>query len=403
MLKDLTLALKNPDGEFINVVSSNEDFPTQVIPTIENKNIEDKIKEKDKENKKQNFFQKHKIFTVILILVILFAVSLGGTSLVFKLTRNKDIQIPNLVGLTEEQIKTKLEGTKLTYEIIEKKYDKEIAEGVIISQNPEYKNDYMIKENTKIELIVSQGQKTTNVPKVTGMKEDEAKKALEEAELEVEIEDEFNKKVEEGYVINQDIAAETQLPAGSKIKITVSKGTETTIVPNVVGKPKDEAIKELTNAGLTVSTTLTEEDTTKEDGTVLKLGIDAGTSVEKGSTLTITVNQIQKIINATATINLKSILDYKPTYTNTTTNTENGTSNTTTNTTVEVPPKTVKVKLVVGNDTVYEENHKENETNIKVNNISGIGTIQVKLYVDGNLKSGTKQVNLNKETNIVFE
>lgn len=403
MLKDLTLAIKNPDGDFINVVSADEDFPTQVIPTIDNEDIEEKIKEKDKQNKKENFFQKHKAFTVILILVILFAVSLGGTSLFFKLTRNKDVQVPNLVGLTKDEINAKIEGTKLTVEIIEEKYDAEIAKDVIISQNPEYKTDYKIKENTKIEIVVSKGQKTTKVPKVTAMKEEDAKKLLEEAELDYEIEDEYNKKIEEGYVISQEIAPDTELPAGSKVKIKVSKGMEMTIVPNVVGKPKDDAIKELTEAGLTVSTTLTEEDTTKEDGTVLKLGIDAGTSVEKGSTLTITVNQIQKIINATATINLKSVLGYTPTYTNsgTNSNTQNNTGST--NTMVEVPPKTVKVKLVVGNDTVYEENHKENETNIKINNISGIGTIQVKLYVDGNLKGGTKQVNLNKETNIVFE
>jgi len=42
---------------------------------------------------------------IIFILIILFVLSLGGTSLVFNLTRNKDIQIPNLVGLTEEQVK----------------------------------------------------------------------------------------------------------------------------------------------------------------------------------------------------------------------------------------------------------------------------------------------------------
>jgi len=106
MLKDLTLALKNPDGDFVSVAIGDGDFPTQLIPTLNNKNIEEKIKDKDKKNrKKQNFFKKHKAFTIIFILIILFVLSLGGTSLVFNLTRNKDIQIPNLVGLTEEQVK----------------------------------------------------------------------------------------------------------------------------------------------------------------------------------------------------------------------------------------------------------------------------------------------------------
>lgn len=114
MLKDLTLALKNPDGDFVSVAIGDGDFPTQVIPTLNNKNIEDKIKDKDKKKgKKDNFFRKHKAFTIVLILIILFALSLGGTSLVFNLTRNKDIQIPNLVGLTEDEVKEKIKRNEV--------------------------------------------------------------------------------------------------------------------------------------------------------------------------------------------------------------------------------------------------------------------------------------------------
>ncbi|MDE5831340.1 MAG: protein kinase [Clostridia bacterium] len=109
MLKDLTLALKNPDGNFVAVSMSDGEFQTQVIPTLDNKGMEEKIKEEDrKKGKKQNFFKKHKSFTAILVLILLFALSLGGTSLVFNLTRNKDIQVPNLVGLSLNEAKEKL-------------------------------------------------------------------------------------------------------------------------------------------------------------------------------------------------------------------------------------------------------------------------------------------------------
>lgn len=114
MLKDLTLALKNPDGEFVKSVTE-DDFPTQVIPTLENKNIEEKIKEQDskKDKKKEGFFKKHKAFTVIFILIILFAVSLGGTSLVFNLTKNKDVQIPNLVRTNNRRSKKRVRRNKI--------------------------------------------------------------------------------------------------------------------------------------------------------------------------------------------------------------------------------------------------------------------------------------------------
>ena len=114
MLKDLTLALKNPDGEFVKV-GTEDDFPTQVIPTLENKNIEEKIKEKDSKQgkKKDSFFKKHKAFTVIIILIILFAVSLGGTSLVFNLTKNKDVQVPNLVRTNNRRSKKRVRRNQI--------------------------------------------------------------------------------------------------------------------------------------------------------------------------------------------------------------------------------------------------------------------------------------------------
>lgn len=402
MIKDLTLALKNPDGNFVNISATDEDFPTQAVPILDKKNIEEKIKEQDKKNKKKSsFFKKHKVLMIIIILIILFGLSFGGITLLFKATKNKDVQIPNLVGLTEQQVKEQLNGTKLTYKIIEEKYDVEVNAGQIISQKPEFRSDYTIKENSNIDLVISLGQKIVKVPKVTGMKEDEARTALEEQDLEYTIEEEFNKKVEEGYVISQDIDANTEVPAGKSIKIVVSKGIEQTDVPYVVGRTKDEAIKMLEEAGLTISATPTKQDTTKADGTVLEQSIEAGTRVEKGATnITITVNQIEQLVNATCTINLKSVLNYEEPSTNTNTS-NNIYTNTNDNTQLSNGPKNVKLKLVVGNDTVYEKNHKENETNIKVN-FQGIGTVTVKLYVDDILE-GQKQVNLSEQTAIIFE
>lgn len=238
------------------------------------------------------------------------------------------------------------------------------------------------------------------VPKVTGLEETAAKEALEAEDLEVKIEEEYNKKVEKGYVIGQDVEANTEVAAGTIVTIKVSQGVEETTVPNVLGKSKDDGTKELTDAGLTISAVLTEEDKTKNDGTILKQSLNPGDTVEKGSSMTITVNQIQQLVNGTAIINLKSIQNYTPQYT--TKPSGNTVGNQAGDTTqVEVPPKSVQVKVVVGNDTVYTKAHKENETNIKVP-FTGIGTIEVKLYVDDILK-GTKQVNLSSTQTVTFE
>ena len=80
MLKDLSKALKNPDGDFVG--NTMKDYPTQVISTIYTKPMEEKIKEKDKkmkEEKKKNkviaFLGNHKIASTIVGLIILFVLT----------------------------------------------------------------------------------------------------------------------------------------------------------------------------------------------------------------------------------------------------------------------------------------------------------------------------------------
>lgn len=398
MLKDLTLALKNPDGRFVTSEIPTDDFPTQVIPTLEQKSMEEKINEKDKQNgkKKKGFYQKHKGLVITLIVILLFALSLGGTILTFNLTKSKDAQVPNLVGKSVEDVEKTLKDTKFKYEVLEEKYDVTIDKGLVISQTPEFKADYKIKEDTKIGIIVSLGQKLTIVPKVTGKTEEEAREELEQKDLEVVVVEEFDKKVEKGIVIKQDVEPEKEVAAGITVTITVSKGIEESTVPNVTGKPKAEAITELEAAGLTVATVLTTEDKTKEDGTVVKQSIEGGTNVEKGSTITITVNQIQQAVSGTVKVNLKSILGYTPKYEDKVNHTTNTIDK------VTVAPQSVEVKIVVDGETVYKKLHKEDETNISAP-ISGIGTVTVKVFVDDVLGNRTKTVNLNNEKEIVFE
>lgn len=328
--------------------------------------------------------------------------------LAFDMTRAKDIQVPNLVGKDEQAVKEALKDTKLEYEIKESKYSTEVDTGLVISQNPEYKNNYRIKENTKIELIMSLGQKMTKVPKVEGMTEEEAREKLKEEDLEVVVVEEFNNKIAKGVVIKQDVDPETEVGAGSTVNITVSKGIDEAEVPYIIGKTKADAISEIEKAGLKVGQIITEQDKDKDDGTVIKQSQEAGTKLEKGSSINITVNQIDQLINGTVKINLKSLLKYEVQYTNeivqskpTVSEVNNVTSKPSETKKVPIPAKSVEVKVVVDDDTVYSKSHKEDETNITVP-ITGYGTVNIKVYVD-DVRKAEKQLNLKSSTNLVIE
>ncbi len=397
MLKDLSMALKHPDGDFVSMNTIQHDFPTQTMQTVYDKSIQDRIKEKDenirrnkkKENKFVSFVKQHKALSIILGIILLFMLSLGGTYIALTAGKVADVQIPDVVGKTSDEAKSIIEENNLKFEIKSEEYDEEIEAGKIISQDPAFKPNYSIKEKSTISVVVSKGQKIVTVPKVTGKEIQEAEDELTELGLKVEIQEEESKKVEEGYVIKQDLAANTEVNAGSTIILTVSKGVEMVVVPNLIGKTQAEAQAEIENAGLTLNSVVNNEDTTKTDGVVLKQNLDIGSSVEKGTGITITVNKIEALIDGTVTVNLKSLIKYT------------GPEENTNNTTVQ-EPQTVKLQITVDDDSIYtNESERKDATNVKAS-FSGKGTVTIRVKVNGDIRA-TKTLNLKESTSITIE
>lgn len=389
MLRDLNLALKHPDGDFVTLRGNGNDMPTQKIPIYDTVVQEGRKKENDnkkKDNKFIAFVKRHKVLSYIVGAILLFTIAFGGTALITNLTSLKDVQIPNLVGMTKEEAEKTAKDLKLELDFKEE-YDETVEAGKIISQDPKYIENYTIKQKSKITVVISKGTETVIVPKVKGMTKDEAVKALEDLNLKVEIIEETSKTVEEGIVISQDVKEDTEVNAGSTVKITVSIGTGIVMVdvPGVVGKTEQEAKNVLTAAGLKVNVNYS-EDTTKDNGIVLSQGTEAGKSVEQNSTVTITVNKLTERKNGTITVNLKSLMKYTPE------KDEQGNIK---------PAEKVTVKITVDNDTVYNQKQPLDTTGITAN-MSGKGIVTVKVYVDDVLQA-TQDINLNDISSVTFE
>ena len=394
MLSDLNRALKDPNGDFVD----NNDYPemeaTRKIPTLNNEEIRSENLNKNQNQKKKGkfatFVKTHKKLSIAIIILILFILSVVGTMLYFKLTKLEDVAIPNLVGISREEAEKMITDSKLKLGNVTEEYNSEYAAGYVISQDPEYRENYKIKENSNINLVVSLGIEEAVVPKVVGLTEEQAVKALEDAKLKYEIVEESSKKVEAGYVIKQETDADTKVYAGDTVKIHVSTGVKMSTVTSVMGKSESDAKKELKDLGLEVVVT-EGEDRTKDNGVVIKQSIEPGEKVESGSTITITINKIVEDKNATITVNVKSLLGGK--YETVDDTLGNSTSGGTI--------KQVQVKITVDDDTVYDEKVDPTTTNL-MQTISGKGTVKVKVYVDDVLKK-SKDINLNNENKLTIE
>ena len=380
MLQDLRMALKNPNGDFV----SNDDYdPTARTQRISTEELE-REQRKQKNNKKQNkfvgFIKKHKKLSTFLGLVILFFLAFGGTILFLNVTNPKEVSLPNVVGLSKEQAQKAIEDLKLKFEIESEEYNAEVEKDCIISQEPTYTEKYNnVKEGSTVKVVISKGAEKTTVPKVIGMKEDEAVKALEDAKLKAEIVEETSKKVEEGYVISQETDANTEANAGDTVKIHVSTGTgikQVTMI-DVKGKTEADAKATLEKLGLVVNIG-SSEDKSKDNGVVLTQSIEVGKVIDEGTTVTITVNKLAETKTVPITVNVKSLLDgdiYE-----TSTSEEEKDKN-------DKKVKEVTLKVTVGEDTIYSKKVKASETAVAVGNAKGTGTTTVKVYIDDILKN----------------
>ena len=342
---------------------------------------------KKKKGKLALYFEKHpkmKGVAIVLLCVVLFALAFGGTALVSKITTPKEVQIPNLVGRTEEEAKEELAKINVKYNKINEKYSSEVEAGRIISQEPGYSINFKIKEKSTVNVIISKGTETTTVPKVIGMKYDDAVATLEAAKLTVEKVEEASKTVEAGIVISQEIAATTTANAGDVVKIHVSTGTTQVEVPSVLGKTEAEAKQILTEKKFKVEIKTT-SDTSKENGVVVEQSVNAGKEIDEESTITITVNKFEETKEAKLRINVKSLTG--------------GYSESTNSTDVV---KTKKLTVKVGEDKVWEENVDLNTTNKEIT-VTGKGTITVRVYLNDVLQKGQFDINLNTTSNYTFE
>ena len=397
LLTDLRMIIKNPAGNFVDDTDYDPTARTQKISTEEinqaRKNAYNKNtgkKEDEKENKFIKFIKKHKVMSSFVGAFLLFFLAFGGTMLFLNLTNPKEVELPNVVGLTREEAEYKIKEAKLKCVISSEEYNKDVEVNHVISQSPTYMEIYnKVKQGSTVSLVISKGIEKTTVPKVVGLTEDEAIQALEDAKLKVEVIEETSKKVEEGYVISQEVEANSEAIAGDTIKIHVSTGTgikQVTMI-DVTGKSEADAKSAIEGIGLVANIGYS-EDSSKDSDVVLKQSIEVGTVVDEGTTVTITVNKLKETKHISVIIDLKSL-----------------TGGYSTDSDEVINSKTVNIELKYGDKTETRSGIDKNQkTTISISGRDGeTKDIQVAIKDStGTLYSTSKSIKFGSQNEIVF-
>lgn len=392
MLHDLSKALKDPDGDFV-IIENKDGGYTRVMPAISDDQINQNKKEEVKT--KTNFFTEHpkaKIAIIILSLVLLFVIVFLITKIAIDGGIKSKVDMPNLVGKTLEEAQNMADDLGLTLETSEVA-SSDVEEGKIVSQDPEYKEGKIEKGST-IKVNVSKGPEQNELPKLEGMKIEDARNTAEALGITLKEETENSDTVESGVIIKQDTAVGTLVKSGDTVTVHVSSGVEKVKVPTVVGMDEGTALATLKNAGLNPKVTY-ESNEEKEDGKVISQSIDENTETAKNSEITIVVNKIvkeQKTINVI--VDVKSIIG----------NTSSQNTNTSKNETSE-DDETVNVTISIDGVEKTQNKASITDSSFKAYSYTSTGTHEITVKV-GSSYTRTRKINFDESDNnrnVIFD
>ncbi|AFR28516.1 Stk1 family PASTA domain-containing Ser/Thr kinase [Arthrobacter sp. Rue61a] len=174
-------------------------------------------------------------------------------------------------------------------------FDDDILAGLAVGTEPE--SGAEVRKFQPITLFVSKGAQLFALPTLTGGSLDEAKTALNAAEMALgNVTQAFDEKVPAGVVISQDPAKGTEVRHGTPVSLVVSKGPQPIPVPDVRGLAQDAAVKALQDAGLTaVIAPETVNDKTVPKGAVVSQ-VPANGTLVRGEAVTLTVSKGPKLV-----------------------------------------------------------------------------------------------------------
>jgi beta-lactam-binding protein with PASTA domain/predicted Ser/Thr protein kinase len=146
------------------------------------------------------------------------------------------------------------------------------------------------------------GAEQIAVPYVVGLGQAQAVNGIERKDLVPRVRRVSNSDVEEGLVFKQQPEAGTRVDKDSVVVIDVSSGKPEVTVPSVVGQSDQDAIEELTRAGLDAQ--VVEVNSEREEGTVTAQAPLAGTVVVEGTRVRINVSRGPKPVTVPPVIGL---------------------------------------------------------------------------------------------------
>ena len=313
MIADLEAFRKNPEVEMKFDLSDlrpeENDEPTRTIRTMPShtvtipvhqpeRNYPRRERDEDEEPRRAGSGKRGVLVgavtvAAVAVVIVLFKTILGS----FAPAAVDQYQVPDLYNMTIEEAEndSRIEGV---FEIQKagSEFSTDVPEGHILRQDPK-KGETRKGSQLVIQVWVSAGEETGEVPDLENKSEQDARILLEKLnkeynlELTVEAPEElkqFSEEITEGYVIKTEPAQGEILKKGDTVKLILSKGPDikpVTVLP-FVGMSIDSVLSQLESYKLTCDAADVEVvDSDKPGGTIVWQSPASGETVPEWTTI----------------------------------------------------------------------------------------------------------------------
>lgn len=304
MLEDVERFRRNPEivfryGEQVDraYAGTSADIYGNVQQNAAPQKYNDNYEYEEEYVRSKNGARASNIIKGIVAAVIVVALVVGGIfgwrylqNLTASTNKTSDeIVLPKFVGMIyASDIEGNSEYADLTFEITYGNVPSK-QPGEVLRQTPAA--GMTVKKGKTVSLTVNGEAEQVVVEDVKGYKQQDAYDALKALNLSPKIQAVADDDTAVGYVVKTDPAAGSTVSTGTTVTIYVSSGpsTESAVIPNIVGYQYSAAKEELEAAGFVVTAEY-DDESDKDENTVLSVSPDEGEKAKKGSVVTVTVS-----------------------------------------------------------------------------------------------------------------
>ena len=197
------------------------------------------------------------------------------------------IAVPDLHGKSATQAQQILAGLGLRSTVTDEASES-VPQDRVLRQDPP--PDTKVAKNDVVALVVSGGLPNVQIPDVKGYSLADAQRRLQDSKLKFKLNGAYNSNVPAGQVLNVNPPIGSSVRENTTVTLTVSKGTQPIVVPDLHGLTVDQARQRLQAQTLTLTVGQSTESDTVPPNVILSQSPDPQSTVAPKSDVTVIVS-----------------------------------------------------------------------------------------------------------------